>query len=352
MNVRRRNWRWAGLVREAAKNAVDWRSRQLIVLVTAVVVGLAVSLFSAMEWVSLQRDLDTLRDNGRNIVVFNSTDINNPASIDIGSCEALGDQAGVVRSGARIALGTVDSRQLGPGVPLFSASTTLFPDLNEHTILVGSALGLPAGTANVEVLDGAGNSTVSAGFVLDTEPQGLEANGAIIERLPPGVETTELCVVELDRFASVHDMIPTLAASLESGGGEFSGNAAMNETFDTVAAYLARPSRFLPVLAGLVGALLASVMLVMRSSELAAYRLSGTSRAALAQLLMLEQLLTSGVLVAFGSLGLLLCGLAGRLPPVDDFVWIWLAGLSWGVTFGVSALVGTRRNPADLARDR
>ena len=321
-------------------------------LVTAIVAGLAVSLFSAMEWVSFQRDLDTLRENGRNIVAFSSTDINNPASIDIGSCEALGDQPGVVRSGARIARGTVDSRQLGPGVPLFSASASLFPDLNEHTILVGNALGLPTGTANVEVLDGAGNSTVSAALVMKVEPQGLNANGSIIERLPPGVKTAESCVVELDRFARMNDLIPTLAASLDSHGGDFSGSSAMNETFDTVSAYRERPTRLLPILAGLVGALLASVMLVMRSSELAAYRLSGTSRAALAQLLMLEQLLTAGVLVAFGSLGLLICGLAGRIPPTDDFVWIWLAGLSWVVTFGVAALVGTRRNPADLARDR
>lgn len=345
-------WRWSGLVREAVRNTIDWRSRQLIVLVTAVVVGLAVSLFSATEWVALQRDLDTLRDNGRNVVVFSSTDINSPASIAIDSCEALREQSGVVRSGARIAQGMVDSRQLGPGVPLFSASSTLFPQLNEHAIVVGSAVGLPAGDANIEVLDATGNSTVSAGFVLGTEPQGLDANGAIIERLPPEAQTTEQCVVELDRFAKVHDVIPALAASLRSTGGDFSATVVLNETYDTVTAYLERPSRFLPVLAGLIGALLASVMLVMRSSELAAYRLSGTSRAALAQLLMLEQLLTSGVLVALGSVGLLLCGLAGRLPPLDDFLWIWLAGVSWVVAFGVPALIGTRRNPADLARDR
>ena len=40
---------------------------------------------------------------------------------------------------------------------------------------------------------------------------------------------------------------------------------------------------------------------------------------------MLEQLLTSSVLVTFGSIGLLICGLTGRIPPMNDFFWIWLA---------------------------
>jgi hypothetical protein len=323
-----------------------------MVLVTAIVVGLGISLFSATEWASLQHDLDALRDRGRNVVAFGTADQDNPASIDIGSCEALSDQVGVIRSGARIAMGTVDSLQLGPSVPVYSASASLFPGLDDHAVLVGSGLGLPPGQANVEVQDSSGGSTVSSAFVMAPEPQGLNANEAIIERLEPDVESTDLCVVELDRFARVQDMIPMLESALSASGGELVGNPALNETYDTVAAYLERPTRFLPILAGLVGALLASVVLVMRSSELASYRLSGTSRAALAQLLMLEQLLTAGVLVGFSSLGLVICGLAGRMPPIDDFFWSWLGGLSWAVTFGVAAIVSTHRNPADLARDR
>lgn len=349
MSRSRPTWRLPELVREARANVLDPRSRHAIVVAAAAILGLALSFLLVAEWVTLEHDLAELRDDGRNIVVFQSASADVPTAISVSSCSTLGGLPGIERAGSVRYGASSTFRQLGPLVPVHEVSVDLVPDLATHDAVVGSQLASVRGPMTLRAPDG----QLLDAIVVAPEPSGMAGlNSAVAVPLNGARTTTDTCVVELSPFANASAVIPVLAAALDARGGELVGGTLLRESYDVLGAYRDRPQRFLPVGVGVLGAALSIVLLRTRSSELAAYRLSGTSRADLAALLLWEQAAISGVLVAFGGVGLLLQGLAGRAVQPDDFLWIWVAGLASMTLFGAFAVLGLRGSPADLARDR
>jgi uncharacterized membrane protein (UPF0136 family) len=349
MSGRGPRWRQTLLLRESVANVFDPRSRHAFVVGAAAILGLAISFLLVTEWEGLESDLAELRADGRNVAVFQGALAEAPVAISVRSCAALADLPGVVRAGSVDYGESTTFAQLGPLVPVHEVSPDLVPALASHAAVIGSALVSAPGPMPLRAPDG----QVLDALVAEPEPSGMAGlNSAVAIPLSGARTTTDTCVAELSRFADSDATVPLLAAALDVSGGELIAGTLLRESYDVLGAYRERPERFLPLGLAVLGGALSIVLLRTRSSELAAYRLSGTSRADLAALLLWEQTATSGVLVAFGGTGLLLQGLVGRSVQPDDFLWVWVAGLAGMVLMGGFAVLGLRGSPADLARDR
>jgi predicted lysophospholipase L1 biosynthesis ABC-type transport system permease subunit len=93
-------------------------------------------------------------------------------------------------------------------------------------------------------------------------------------------------------------------------------------------------------------------MLLMRSSELAAYRFSGTRQSDLFRILLAEQVLIGGVAVLFCSFGLTVASWVVPGIPWTVLLSSWVVGTTWVASFSLIAGALTLRNPATLARER
>ena len=138
---------------------------------------------------------------------------------------------------------------------------------------------------------------------------------------------------------------------LRSTGGPIIAVPQLRESHSVLDAYRGRLAGG-PLGAGALGALASLTLLIMRSSELAAYRLSGTSFVDLVPLLVFEQTLLAGTLVLFASFRLVVASLLTPALPNAMFLWPWLVSLSWLAIICAAAPFAARRSPAQLARDR
>lgn len=347
---RSRRWRPALLAREAARNVLDPGSRHVALTAAALVLGVGLSTLLAGEWQAFLADLDDLRSQGRNVVVITPAETGGPAAISVESCSGLAQLNGVLRAGSARDAGSVDFVQLGPSTPIVEVSLDLLPSLRTTAAVVGASLASYPGPLDLGVT---GTDTTLSAVVAAPEPSGMAGlNSSVAVPLPSTATATDTCIVELSRFADVTSMSADLLASVDVSGGEVAATPLLRESYDVVAAYRARPARAVPLILGTLGGLAAIALTLARGSELAAYRLSGTSRADLAALLSLEQVLVAGALVASASLGLAAHTLTGSVVQVDDVLWTAAAGLVWIVVAAAGSALVLRRSPADLARDR
>lgn len=340
-------WRTPALIQEASRNALNWSSRQTISIAAAILIGLAIAAVSFLDFTGLTATLGRLQDEGRNLIVVQSANPQEPAKISVPLCEQLVDIPAIARAGTVVPLRSANLTQLGPHVPIVGVSPSLLPRLATVDAIVGSSLGLRAGNITL-IVDGAPeHAQVGA-----AQPDALGTNSAVAVALPPTMGFSPQCLVELKKYESITQVAPVILAELRSAGGPVIAAPQLKESFNVLAAYRDRPDRWLPLGAGALGALIALTLLVMRSSELAAYRLSGTSSTDLIKLLVVEQILLAGTTVAFGSFGLVVARLLNPELPTSAFLWPWLTGLSWLVAFASVVPFAARRSPAQLARDR
>ncbi|QDB80566.1 hypothetical protein FE251_15210 [Georgenia wutianyii] len=125
----------------------------------------------------------------------------------------------------------------------------------------------------------------------------------------------------------------------------------LTATSDPALNYLERLSRWLPLLLGLLGAIATAIVTRLRSSELAVYRMSGTSPTSLMTLLTLETLLIAGI-AALSAATAPLALPAHYIDPAVPVLWgIGLAG-TWAVVTLAMSLDLAVRHPSDLAKDR
>lgn len=349
--MQRDRWRALPLVREAVRNVADVRARLFPALVLAVVGGSAVAVFAGLEAANLQHQLGSLQGQGRLVLEISSTSPQIPAFIDRRSCEALTGTAGVERAGIVVPEGLWDVGQLGANVPVSAVSRTLFPELDRADALVGSALREPSPDFLLTLPAG----LVGTGHVMPEQPKGVDTNSAILVGLGPEVTTGPSCRVVLNPFGHASEAVPRVVAALKSTGAEpIAANSPFQDNIDPVKEFLARSSRYLPLLLGTLGGFAAAVIDRVRLSEFAAYRLSGTSGRSLAVLILLEQLLLCGAVVAATSLAaLVVVAVSGYPASVPAVVLSGVAaGAVWVVVATLLTLDVPLRRPTDLAKDR
>jgi hypothetical protein len=126
---------------------------------------------------------------------------------------------------------------------------------------------------------------------------------------------------------------------------------ALQEPDDPIAQFLARIDRLLPIALGLVGGAAMVISLRLHASEIAVYRLAGTSSTCLLILLALHAALVAGVgvLAATAAAVVLACFYPDPSVPI-----LWSLAMGAVATTTVVAFTADLafRRPTDLAKDR
>jgi hypothetical protein len=345
--MQRDRWRGGFLAREALRNIFDLRSRMFALVILALLAGVGAAAYSAWESNLFQDQLLQNAREGRNILEFVSATPNHQVRISRKSCETLTQIPGVERAGLLQSEGTRDFPGVGADLPTLSASLTLFPQLRKDDVIVGDDLKHAAGSFSILMPDG----TVRKAAVGVTEPIGIDVNSSLVTALNPTITSGGSCLVVLSPYANENDIQPTLSASLRVNGGAIQGQSQYPSQQDPIAAFLARPGQYLPLLLGAFGGLAAGIFNRLRGSEFAAYRLSGTSVRSLAILLTLEQIVLAGVFIAT-SLASSIVLFRYEFEPDAFGAFEFAAGCLWIVVAIATSLdVGTRR-PTSLANER
>ncbi len=340
-------WSINALAREAIRNVFAHQSRLLFVTLVAIVAGSVLAMALAFDANSFRNRLTDLDLKGRNLVSLISADPNVTAEIDRDSCEALTDTPGVERAGFIVAAGSTEVIQLGQPTNTVFASTSLFPQLQRSQALVGSAFGQQPQRSGT-ITTGLGHFSATKAIA---QPEGLNTNSSLILPLSPSTTSAAECFAVLTPYAQAQTVIPFLVSQLDAQGAPIVGREATKQTMDPIALFLDRPTRFLPIVIGLAGALVAGLGIRLRAAEFATYRLSGTSPRSLGILVFFEQAVVAGVGVAVGSLSLAF--LAKYLISVPAaFLWIASGFLLWLTAASLMSLPLLKRDALAMAKDR
>jgi len=344
--LRRDGWSISLLFREGSKNVLDWRSRMAPLVVLAVIMGLASVVFSSFQSASFSDRLAEQKLAGRNVLVIGAADQRRPVTIQRSSCERLEEVSTVERSGLLERANTVDFAQLGTNVPVVEASATLFPQLDAFDLLIGAKLGNQQKPFFVRI----GSGTALAHTVVQ-QPTGVDTNSAVVRGLAPGTKSGSLCVVVLSDLTTTERNRTLILSRLSASGGPLSATQAFTDTSDPINDFKNRPDRFLPLVLGLLGGLCGGILNRLRSSEIAAYRLSGTSARSLFIIVTVEQGLISG-LFAVSAAGAAL-SIGG--PPstiLAGLLWAVSGSMIWVIVSSLSTVDLPLRQPPSLAKDR
>ena len=343
----RDSWKFGYLVREAVKSALSPRSRTYPLVIFAVLVGIAVVLFTRAEYLALSRTVDGLNSQGRNVVIFGPLASEEPVSITRESCESLARYPGVERAGIRIPSERLTIEPIGSNLATYRASATLIADLSKAPVVIGNAVspGSVGRVSNVRV-DGVVAEAISA----PQQPQGLDANSSVIFGLLPEDRAAESCYAILDSWTPVSPMVPLLSSHLDSSGGVLVGIPALRVPDDPIEAYGARLTQFVPVAAALLAVAITGIVQLLRSGEFAAYRLTGTSRRSLSVLITVEGLLISSVASIAGTATALVFQDDFADPSIPILGCLLLSGI-WSIGGALIGVAISLRSPISLARD-
>lgn len=354
------SWALSHLMREAIRNVLNIHARLFPVFLAAILLGAGHVALAAYQGRALDNDLSALSAQGRGVVELSvvppvsSLEDENliPPGIDRSTCEALGSVAGVQRAGL---LGDdeemVSLPQVGSRIPMRTASATLIPALLNHDLVVGSALAETAGRSTaLTTLTTTDGQALSA--IVDTNlgPE-VASTLAVFRTLDPAVQSAERCMVVLDPRAVAAEVAPVLASSINATGAPVRANVVLTETTSITDIYLHRVERFLPLLLGILGGLVVTVLIRVRSSELATYRLAGSSPRSMAVLLGLEATLLAGAFLAASSLAILVLT-EPLTSPAATMLWSWSGAGVWLLVALAGAAPMLRRTPSDMAKDR
>lgn len=344
--MQRDRWSLNLLAREAVRNVFARRSRVFPLLMVSVLLGTAAVLFMTYEANALSLRLASLDQNGRSVVIFASAEADNRVLVRRDTCERLTGTPGVLRAGL-LRLGTsAVVVQLGREVPVVEASTSLFPDLGAHQAIVGSALVRPAETATV---------STSAGMMVALpgapQPAGIDTNSALVVALDPTVNEGSACYLVMAPYAAPSELIPVTSAQLSVNGPAIVGKQVSRQSLDPIALFRDRPSQFLPLGVGLVGAVLAGSRNLLRAGEFSTYRLSGTSPRSLAAIIWFEQALVAGAGQAAG-IATIAATSQYLLSPAAAFGWLGACFTGWLVGACLLSLPVITHSAVALAKDR
>ena len=318
-------WRLADLVREALHNTFATGARLLTAVALVGMLGTASVAFLMLEQRAMDEQIQALTAQGRGVVHYAEASADRPTLIDAGRADAL-----------PFAIDAVAQR----------VSSTLIPELGRVDVLLGPTLASHAGPFRTLVHGHPFEAAVAPG-----SRQGTSTSFALSFPLLPGDDAAGQCAVILDPLVVAGDVAATHIAQLATRGNPLTAQEALRSPVDPIEAYLARMGRHLPLALGLLGGILTAVITRTRTSELAVYRLSGTSRTSLLTLLALENLLVAGTTAAVTAITSLALT-THLLDPATAIV----AGLTIAGTTALTATLATIdipfRRPTDLAKDR
>lgn len=342
----RDGWRLRHLAREALRNVFGHGARMAPMVLLAVLLGAGAVAFTAVETATLRAELDDLAERGRGVATYASASQGQPVDITRASCESLATQPGVLAAGL---ITNPVHRAVHPGaieVMTRRASTTLLPQLAHVDAVIGAPIVDRSGTFHTRI-----DQTVLEAQTVTEQREGLGASHSVFLGLGPQDVTGPYCLAVLDHFVDAATIAPVHLATLDAAGGALGATESLRATSDPVEAFLSRPARFLPLLLGMLGAVATVIGYRLRTSELAVYRLSGTSRASMVQLLALETLTITGAAATAATAAALV--LRGQLlDPAASVLWgLALAG-TWALVTIVATIDLALRRPTDLAKDR
>jgi hypothetical protein len=345
--MQRDRWRGGYLAREALRNVFDIRSRMFALVVLALLAGVGTAAYSAWESSLFQSQLLQDAKAGRNVLQFSSTTPSQPVHISRQSCEELTRIPGVIRAGILVPVGTLAFPGVGADLPTFSASQTLFPELKRVDVIVGDQLKRATASFNILMPD----TTIETAIVGATQPVGIDVNSSVVTALSPSTTSGDQCLVVLSKYVNQNSMQPVLSAGLRVSGGAVQGQSQYRGEQNPIFAFLNRPGQFLPLLLGVFGGLAAGIFNRLRGSELAAYRLSGTSVRSLEIILTLEQAALAGTFIASSVGGsVVLFRYEFDIGAVGFFE--IAAGCAWVVVASLTGIDVAFRRPTSLANER
>lgn len=339
-------WRLADLIREATRNVFGSGARMLPAVAVAVLLGASSVALLAFEQNSLRQRVEQLAAEGRGVVVFAQASPERPAVVTRKSCEGLAVQPGVEAAGLIVEAGRVDAAPFTVDSPLRRASPSLFPELQEVDLVVGSTLTSHEGVFRVLIH---GQPFLAKVGQPSREGTGT-ALGLTAALLPTDVAAGQ-CMVILDPIVDAGAVAGMLSAQLDVSGSDLAASEALDAPVNPLGDYLARLGRFAPLVLGVIGGFLAGLLARARVSELAVYRLSGTSPESLLVLLALESVLIAGVAASAAAASALVLS-----PLLLDAATAIVAGMSmagcWALTSIFTSVDIAFRRPTDLAKDR
>lgn len=336
--------RWASgaLCREARRNCGTRGSRTRMVPLLAVVAAFVVLWWTQMESLRFSNAVLDRSTAGHYVLTIHSVDVQEAAEIRVTACEALVADARVDRAGVLLGGTLVAIPQLGADQRVIEASAGLFPHLQEGSALVGSKLPDISGALVVD-------QVALVPVVLAEQPRGIDVNRSVVLPLQEHRQVHSECVVVVRPLVAVHEAASELIASLDARGALMASGPGLGAD-DIGQTYVQRVERWISVVVGAVGGLVAAVVNRFRFSEFAVYRLSGTSPADTVRLIAYEQLIVAGFFVATLSASAWLVG--NRLTSPTALIWWSLAGAAvWFVTATAASIPAVVRNPVTSQRD-
>lgn len=344
--MRRDRWAFTALLREATRNAFSLRSRVYPVLLFAALASTAWPIVAAQQSMNLSATLDAESLAGRNVVRVTSSDAQNPAEIDIASCEGLAEQPDVEAAGAIVPLGSFDLPQLGSNIPVLGASTTLVHELDRARAVVGPSLRT---TPTPDLFLAPDGTTLTATRGHPTASS-IGTNNAVTVAISPTTQWVNACVILLDELADSSVVVERLTSSLVARGGALSAVQEFKSPTNPIDTYRNSLLGMLPFAVGLAGAAAGIGAMFARTSEWATYRLSGTSRRSLVVLITLEQLLCALVFSAGSAVATVI--FAGLLVSPESTLFSAAAGsMMWVAVSLVGASLLALRSPITMARE-
>lgn len=339
-------WRLTDLVREALRNTFARGARLLAAVALVGVLGTASVAFLVLEQRAMVDQIDALTAQGRGVVHYAETSADRPTLIDRTSCEALATAPGVQSAGIVLDAGRADALPFAIDAPAQRVSSTLIPELGEVDVLLGATLADHAGPFRALLHGHPFEAAVAPG-----SREGTSTSFSLSLPLLPTDEAAGQCAVILEPLVVAGDVAVTHIAQLETRGNPLTAQEALSSPVDPVSAYLARMGRHLPLALGLLGGILTAVITRTRTSELAVYRLSGTSRTSLLTLLALEHLLVGGTAAAVTAVGALALTTQLLAPATAVVAGLTIAGAT-ALTATIATIDIPFRRPTDLAKDR
>jgi hypothetical protein len=341
--VRREGWPVALLVREAALNCGTRGSRLRTVPVLAIVAAFLTLGYATLDGVRFAEAARERESAGHYVLAFRSADVASPVEIAVASCERLAGDIRVQRAGVLVGGELVTVPQLGADQRVIHASQGLFPELTRHPGLLGAASPEVGGTL---VVDGA-PITVSR---LRPQPRGVDVNRSVVLPLTEVRPWHDECLVVANRLVAVSELAADLTAALDVRGGSVVASGAGMDAGDLAVEFAGRSERWLSLVVGGAGGLLAAMVNRFRASEIAVYLLAGTSRADLMRLLVIEQLVIAGLYLVTTSASMILLHEA-YVAPVAQVLWGLTGAIAWFVVAVFASLPVALRNPVTRPRD-
>lgn len=337
-------WRSEAAIREGVLNAFFAGGRSVAMLLFAVLIGSGAVAFHTYQWQRLINNIAEAEVAGRDVVILSGP----PGSlveIDSESCEQLSQLSGVKASGVLITDRRTWIDQAGAALLVFTASPTLIHELSGSEAVVGASVKAADAGRLTGLADGPRNYTRA-----EARPAGIDINSGVV--IPRSVQqtTAPACVVQLERFADARGLSVALTSSLSAAGTPVMVQQVA-ESYDIVGNYVERPERFTPLALGAIGALLGLTALRARGSELAAYRLSGTSVLDMYRIVLAEQSVYAGIqwTAAAATTGTLATWTGSDVATI---AWAGAASLTWVAFFAIGSLPLVASDPTALAKDR